>query len=169
MRAGLFVVSPIAVSVAILVAPAILAAPAFADPVPRINIALERDGRAVAATTTLDDGGATLQAPRDGEYGLAMQSPLPTEVRLTATVAGEVWSVDLPAGEASRDAALAFPASAGDVIELCLQTAQNGEASASSIPSCAAETTTGAGHQGLPAEELPVSDIDPTRPSPAEQ
>lgn len=165
MRAGLF-----AISVSILVAPAILATPGFAEPVPRINIALERDGRAVAATTTLEDGGATLQAPRDGEYGLAMQSPLPTEVRLTATVAGEVWSVDLPAGDASRDAALSFPAAAGDVIELCLQTAQTGRTQAgASISSCAAETTTGAGHQGLPAEELPVSDIDPTSPSPAGQ
>lgn len=106
------------------------AAPALAQtPVQRINIALERDGRLVSATTTLEDGKADLTAERDGEYGLVMQSNLPAESILTATVGAnpespdaEEYSVVLPAGEPSVDAALAFPALAGQQITLLLTT-----------------------------------------------
>lgn len=146
------------------------AAAAFADPIPRVNIALVRDGREVAATTTLEDGGATLQALRDGEYELALQSPLPRDARLTALVRREVWSVDLLAGPPTRDGALSFPARTGDVIELCLQTldapAPPPDAADFPIALCARETTGGAGHADLPGD-LPVSDIDPTLPAPA--
>src|SRR5690606_11395166 len=63
---------------------AAVSAPALADPVPRVNIGLLHDELEVAATTTLEDGGAVLQAPEDGEYGLIQQSTLPVESRLTA-------------------------------------------------------------------------------------
>lgn len=145
-----------------------LVAPAFADPVPRVNIALAHDGLEVAATTTLADGGATLQASEDGEYGLVQQSTLPVESRLTALVRQEVWSVDLPAGVPPRGAVLAFAARAGDTIELCLETL----AGAAPLPDaqefptlCAVESTGDAGHGDLPVD-LPVSDIDPTLPAP---
>ena len=96
-------------------------------PVQRTNIALEYDGRLVAATTTLEDGRAELLAERDGEYGLVMQSPLETESVLSATVGPEIvaedYSVLLPAGPPSVDAPLTFPARAGQTIVVRLVTA----------------------------------------------
>lgn len=108
---------------------AFAAAPAWAQtPTPRINIALELDGRLVAATTTLEDGQADLVAERDGEYGLVLQSDLPAESVLTATVGpqggAEEYSVVLAAGAPQVDAALAFPALAGQAIRLRLTTTE---------------------------------------------
>jgi hypothetical protein len=141
---------------------------ALADPVPRVNIALAHDGLEVAATTTLADGGATLQALHDGEYGLVQQSTLPVESRLTALVRQEVFSVDLPAGVPPRGVVLAFAARAGDTIELCLETLEGAAPlpDAQEFPTlCAVESTGDAGHGDLPVD-LPVSDIDPTLPAP---
>ncbi len=95
--------------------------------VPRINIALEYGGRLIAATTTLEDGGAVLNAGgSSGEYALVLQSPLPAESVLTAMVGNrpedaETYGVTLPAGPPPIDAVLGFPARAGDTIQLRLE------------------------------------------------
>lgn len=98
---------------------AAVAAGQAGPPVPAINLALVRGDVEVAADTTDATGFAELPAGAVGEYGVALQDPVPVEAFLLVIASGREWSAQLGPGRGPRPA-VEFPAAEGELVQVWL-------------------------------------------------